>query len=166
MQLTLSPSETPLVKTRFSLSSGYQLKIAPGLGMGYMFTSPLISRTLSGASFCILPRSELMHQSCCKPLTTIGLIFDSLCIFYSFTPFLYGCFSESSCFCFEQTSSKKQFRGRRAYSGSGDKTLNPGRKKTSRSHCVQTQGEERKQEVRILSASGWSLRSTSSNKAS
>lgn len=114
-QLTLSPSETPLVKTRFSFSSGYQLKI--GLGVGYMFTSPPLSRNVTCTSLCILPRCELMHPSCCKPLATIGLLFDSLCIFYFFTLFLYGCFSESYC-CFEQTTNKKQFKRGRAYSGS------------------------------------------------
>ena len=99
----------------YSFSSGYQLKI--GLGMGYMFTSPPLSRNVTCPFLCILPRCELMHPSCCKPLATIGLLFDSLCILYFFTPFLYGCFSESYR-CFEQTTNKKQFKRGRAYSGS------------------------------------------------
>lgn len=123
------------MRTRLSFSSGYQLKI--GLGMGYMFTSPL-SRNVSGASLCILPCCELMHPSCCKLLTTIGLLFDSLCIFYFFTPFLYACFSESYC-CFEQTTNKSNSReeglilalGSLRSSHHGGKTQHSGRKKTS-----------------------------------
>lgn len=58
MQSTLKSSlvlkETSLKEIKFSIASGYQLKIASDLGLGHVSTSAFSSRTPSGADPCRL----------------------------------------------------------------------------------------------------------------
>ena len=84
LRIASFPSETPLEKTKCSFASGYQLETASGLGVKYMYTFLLSSRTPSGAALC--RPCACCHRLCefiCA-LVSVFWSFPNLWFFWSF----------------------------------------------------------------------------------